>query len=313
MERRALTISTADWATIFGLAVIWGGAFFFIELGLRGFAPLTLVCARLALAAVALWIALRATGGRLPRGRWVWAALLLLGLLNNVVPLTLFTWSQTRIDSGLASILNATTPIWGVLAAHLLTHDDKASPNRIAGVALGFAGVVLMIGWDALAGLGANIVPQLACLLATLCYALAGVWGRRFGLQGIGPLAIATGSIGLAALVMLPAALLIDQPWHAPPPGAVSVIALLALALGSTALGYALFFRLLASAGATNSMTVTFLIPVTAILLGWLVLGERLAAQHLYGMVLIALGLVALDGRLPRLAWRALRPAAGLS
>lgn len=306
MERSPLTMTAADWATVLGLAVIWGGAFFFIELGLRGFAPLTLVCARLALAAVALWIALRASGGRLPRGRGVWAGLLLLGLLNNVMPLTLFTWSQTRIDSGLASILNATVPIWGVLAAHLLTHDDRATPQRVAGVALGFAGVVLMIGWDALAGFGANIVPQLACLVAALFYALAGVWGRHLGLQGIGPLAIATGSIALAALMMLPFALVVDQPWNAAAPGAVSVIALVALALGSTALGYALFFRLLASAGATNSMLVTFLIPVTAVLLGWLALGERLAPQHFAGMGLIALALVALDGR----AWRRLRGAA---
>ncbi len=307
------TMSASDWATLLTLSVLWGGSFFFIHVALQGLTPITLVFLRVLLASALLWLVLRATGGAMPRAPRIWGALLVLALLNNVFPFLLFAWSQTQIASGLASILNATTPIWGVIVAHLLTADEKATPNRVAGVLLGFGGVAVMMGGDALAGLGANILPQLACLAATLCYAFAGVHGRRFRGLGLTPLATATGQLAMAALVLLPVVLLVDAPWTMTIPPPVVWAALAGLVLLSTGLAYVLFFRLLNSAGATNSMLVTFLIPVTAILLGALVLGERLAPQHFLGMALIALGLVAVDGRLPRAAWLFLRrPAPSL-
>jgi drug/metabolite transporter (DMT)-like permease len=292
------SMSGADWAILLLLSVIWGGSFFFIELAIPAVAPLTLVLIRVALAAAMLWAWLLARREPLAMPSGAALAFLVLGLLNNVVPFVLFAWAQERIDGGLASILNATTPIWGVLVAHLFTADEKATPAKIAGVLLGFGGVALMIGLDALGDVGAGLIAQLACLVATLCYALAGVWARRFRPMGIPPLAVSTGQLTASAIVMLPLVLVFEPPWLSPPPTALAWAALVALALICTSLAYILYFRLLASAGATNSLLVTFLIPVTAILLGALILGERLAPRHFAGMALIATGLAAIDGRL---------------
>jgi len=291
-------MSRAEWAILLVLSVLWGGAFFFISIALRSMGPLTIVLVRLGLAAVLLWLwrLVRRDGMTLPAGSI--PALFLLGLLNNVLPFILFVSAQRTIPSGLASILNATTPIWGVIVAHLFTADEKATPNRIAGVLVGFAGVALMIGPDLLGQIGRNALAQLACIGATLSYALAGVFGRRFNPMGVAPALVATGSLSAAALMMLPLVLLFEPPWHAASPEPEAWLALIGLTVFSTAAAYFLYFRLLASAGATNSLLVTFLIPVTAILLGTLVLGEQLAPRHFGGMALIGLGLAAIDGRL---------------
>lgn len=310
MSIDARTMTTGDWAVLLLLGAIWGGSFFFIEVALTGFPPVTLVLARVTLAAAALWIALRASGGRLPRGWAVWRALLVMAVLNSVVPWVIFAMAQTAIEGGLAAILNAVTPIWGVVLAHFLTGDEKATTNRLVGVALGFAGVVWMVGVDALAGAGSKVVPQLACLAAAVLYAVAGIYGRRFRAMGIGPLATATGQIGLAALVLAPVAAIVERPWTLAMPGAPAWTALAALALVSTALAFVLFFRLLARAGATNTMLVTFVSPAVAVLLGVAILGEAIQPQHFTGMALITLGLVAIDGRLPRAAWARLRGGA---
>ncbi|HYD12629.1 MAG TPA: EamA family transporter [Allosphingosinicella sp.] len=289
-----------DWAILLFLSVIWGGSFFFIEIALESVRPLTIVLIRVALAAAMLWAFLWWRGQRLPMPPGAASAYLVLALLNNAIPFVMFVWAQQAITSGLASILNATTPIWGVLVAHLFTADEKATPGKIAGVLLGFAGVAVLIGTDFLGELGSGVWAQLACLAATLCYALAGVWARRFRRMGIEPTAVATGQLSAAALVMLPLVLLFEPPWLAAAPSAGAWLALAGLALFCTSLAYILYFRLLASAGATNSLLVTFLIPVTAILLGALFLGERLEARSFVGMALIAAGLAAIDGRLFR-------------
>jgi len=226
--------------------------------------------------------------------------LALLALLNNALPFILFAWAQRTIPSGLASILNATTPIWGVIVAHIFTHDERMSPNRIAGVLLGFAGVAVMIGADLLGQIGTNVLAQIACLGSTLSYALAGVYGRRFRGLGVTPVGVATGSLTAAAGLLLPLVLLFEPPWIASAPTAQAWAALIGLAFFCTALAYILYFRLLASAGATNSLLVTFLIPVTAIMLGTFLLGEQLAPRHFAGMALIGCGLAAIDGRLFR-------------
>lgn len=289
-----------DWAILLFLSVLWGGSFFFIEIALETVQPFTLVLIRVALAAAMLWAFLWWRGQRLPLPPGAARAYLVLALLNNAIPFSMFALAQEQITGGLASILNATTPIWGVLVAHLFTADEKATPNKVIGVLLGFAGVAVLIGMDFLGELGRGFLAQLACLAATLCYALAGVWARRFRRMGIEPTAVATGQLTAAALVMLPPVLLFEPPWQAAAPSASAWLALGALALFCTSLAYILYFRLLASAGATNSLLVTFLIPVTAILLGALFLGEHLAPRSFAGMALIAAGLAAIDGRLFR-------------
>ena len=295
------TMTAADWAILLLLSVIWGGSFFFIEIALASVAPLTLVLIRVAIASALLWAWLLARGERLPMPPRAARSFLILALLNNAIPFALFAWAQQAITGGLASILIATTPIWGVLVAHACTTDEKATPAKAAGVLLGFGGVAVMIGADFLGEIGTGVLAQLACLAATLCYALAGVYARRFGPMGVPPVAVATGQLTAAALVMLPVVLVFEPPWQASAPSAEALAALLALALVCTSLAYILYFRLLASAGATNSLLVTFLIPITAILLGALFLHERLAPRHFAGMALIALGLAAIDGRVLRL------------
>lgn len=294
-------MSGSDWAILLSLSVLWGGSFFFIGIAVHSVAPLTLVLIRVVIAAAVLWLFLLARREKLVRPPGALKSFLILALLNNAIPFALFAWAQREIPSGLAAILNATTPIWGVLVAHAFTSDERATPAKLLGVVLGFAGVAVLIGIGALRQFGADLLPQIACLAATLCYGLASVYGRRFATMGIPPVAVSTGQLSMSALLLLPLVLIFEPPWHAAAPAPEAWAAVVALALFSTSLAYVLYFRLLASAGATNSTLVTFLIPVTAILLGTLILREALEQRHLIGMALIGAGLAAIDGRLLRL------------
>ena len=296
-------MNRSDWLILGILALIWGGAFFFIGVAVRHVQPLTYVWLRLTIAAAGLWSYVYIRGERVGLPRQVWASILLLAILNNALPFALFGWGQTHIASGLASILNATTPIWGVVVAHFLTHDERMSPRKLGGVLLGFAGVAIMIGPSLLSNIGTSGLAELACVTASLSYALAAVWARRFRRQGISPLSVTTGQLTAGALLMLPISMIVDRPWtHAFPPvtawGAIAALALLC-----TAFGYVLYFRLIATSGATNALLVTLLVPPVAILLGGLFLGETLAPQDFAGLALIALGLGAIDGRLLSLLW----------
>ena len=287
-----------EWAMLLFLSILWGGSFFFIDVAVRELAPFSLVLVRVAIAASVLIAILLVSGQTLPFARGTVGPFLLLALLNNAIPFSLFAWGQQHIASGLASILNATTPFWAVLVAHLFTDDEKATPLKIAGVAIGFAGVAAMIGSDLLLALGgAGLLAQLACLAATLCYALAGVHARRFRKMGIAPIGVAAGQLCAAALIMLPLVILFEPPWHAATPNLSAWLALGALAVFCTALAYILYFRLIDTAGATNAILVTFLIPVTAILLGVTLLDEALEPRHVLGMAMIAAGLALIDGR----------------
>jgi drug/metabolite transporter (DMT)-like permease len=250
-----------------------------------------------------MWLFLKFKGEKLGLPRQVWGSILLLALLNNALPFTLFGWGQTHIASGLASILNATTPIWGVVVAHFLTSDERMTPRKIVGVLLGFGGVATMIGPTLLSNIGNDALAQLACVTASLSYALAAVWARRFKRMGLSPMSVTTGQLTAGAAMMLPLALFVDRPWeHAVPPLSAWG-AIVALALLCTAFGYVMYFRLIDSAGATNALLVTLLVPPTAILLGSLFLGEQLAPQDFAGLLLIGLGLAAIDGRLLTI-WR---------
>lgn len=300
-------ISASEWSMLAGLSVLWGGSFFFTGVALQALPLLTLVVLRVGLAALILNLVLPLAGLRLPRDRAAWVAFLGMGLLNNAVPFCLIVWGQTHIASGLAAILNATTPLFGVVVAHWLTTDERMTGNRLAGVLAGLAGVAAMVGPAALAGLGADLLAQVAVLGAALSYALAGVFGRRFGRMGVPPLATAAGQVTASTLLLLPVALVLDRPWTLPMPSPPVWGAVLGIAALSTALAYVLYFRILATAGATNLMLVTLLIPVSAVLLGALGLGERLDPRHFLGMALIGVGLAAIDGRLLRV-FRARRP-----
>ncbi|WP_426031382.1 DMT family transporter [Cypionkella sp. TWP1-2-1b2] len=285
-------MSVKDWNRLAILSLLWGGSFFFVAVALQGLPTLSVVWGRVGLGAAFLALALWISGTAFPRGRAVWRALAVMGLLNNAVPFTLFVLAQGRISGGMASILNATTPLWGVLLAHLLT-EEKITVPKAAGLACGFAGVVVMMGGAALG----DIWASLACLGAAFSYGLAGIWGRQFRSLGVPPLATAFGQVTSAAVLLLPIWLLVDQPWSLAAPGLPVVGAVLAIAAFSTALAYLIYFRLLASAGPSNLLLVTFLVPVSACLLGAVFLGDAIFARQLAGFGLIAAGLVALDGR----------------
>jgi len=291
------------WIWLLSLSVLWGGSFFFAKVAVAELGPLTVVFGRVALAALALNFVVVSTGRSLFRRGTPWPAFAVMGLLNNLIPFSLIFWGQTQIASGLASILNATTPLFTLVVAHLATRDERITAAKGMALLIGFAGVVVLLGPDLLVGGRSGLAGQVACLTAALSYAFAGVYGRRFQAMRVAPTQAAAGQVTASAMLILPIMLLVDRPWMLPALPAVSVWAALAgLALLSTALAYVLYFRILAAAGATNLLLVTFLIPVTAILLGTAFLGERLEPRQSAGMALIGIGLAVLDGRL--VAWR---------
>lgn len=289
------TMGAAEWLLLVCLSILWGGSFFFVEVALESFGPLTVVLGRVGLAAMALWAIIALKGLAVPRSPAVWLALLCMGAINNMIPFSLIVWAQTEITGSLASILNATIPLFTVLVAHAFTRDEKLSAGKISGVATGFIGVVVIIGPDALSGIGANALAQIAVVCAAVSYSFAGVFGRRF--SGLSPLVVAAGQVTCSTVLMAPLALALERPWAGAEPGSTAVGALVALAVFSTALAYVLYFRILATAGATNLLLVAFLIPVSAMLLGIPILGETLDAEDFIGMLLIAAGLAAMDGR----------------
>ena len=288
-----------EWAMMLALSTLWGGSFFFFKVLVTDLPPFTVVLGRVGFAALILNIFLILRRDFMPLNARLWGSFVVMGLLNNVVPYSLIVFGEMRISSGLASILNATTPIFTIIAAHMLTTNEKLTPAKTVGVMFGFAGVIVLIGRGALAGLGhSNIIGEAACLLAALSYGFAGIYGRRF--KGIAPLKVATGQITASTFVMLPLVLLFDRPWLLPAPNLQIWLAFGGISLFSTALAYVLYFRILATAGATNLMLVTLLLPVSAMILGVSFLGEHITWQSVAGMALIGLGLAAIDGRL----WR---------
>ncbi|UVC06895.1 DMT family transporter [Rhizobium sp. TH2] len=290
------TISASAWVLLIALGLLWGGSFFFAGIAVRHIPPITLALARFVLAAAALHVFVAGRFGIYRALRQRWRAFLLLGLLNNAIPHALIFTGQTEIGAGLASILNATTPIWTVVIAHFLTIDEKLTGRKIAGTITGLAGVVILfspqLGASAKAPLWAMALP----VLAALSYGFAAIWGRRF--RDIAAPVTAAGQMTASTVIMLPVALIHDQPWTLAAPPAYVMVAVLAMALLSTALAYIIYFRLIATAGATNASLVTLLVPPSAILLSFLFLGERLGPEDWTGMAMIGLGLAILDGRL---------------
>jgi drug/metabolite transporter (DMT)-like permease len=297
METSNRSMGLIEWSLLITLSVLWGGSFFFVGVAVLGLPPFTIVALRVGLAAIALNVIVRAMGLSMSMDRRVWTAFFGMGLLNNTIPFGLIVWAQTHIASGLASILNATTPLFTVIVAHFLTTDERMNGWRFTGVVVGFTGVVLIIGPEALQGLGTNIVAQMAILTAALSYAFAGIFGRRFRAMGVAALVTATGQLTASTIMMIPLAIVVDRPWMLPTPSLEIWGAVLGLVLLSTALAYILYFRILATAGATNVLLVTFLIPISAILLSTTILGEQLEPKHFTGMGIIGLGLAMIDGR----------------
>ncbi|MEZ9337897.1 DMT family transporter [Vibrio splendidus] len=299
-----ISMNARVWAMLILLSMLWGGSFFFVGVVVTDLPPLTIVALRVGIAAITLWIIALMIGLRPPKELRVWGAFLGMGLLNNVVPFALIVWGQTQIASGLASILNAATPIFAVVVAGILLPDERVTPLKLVGVGIGFVGVVVMIGLPALSG-GGSLIAQLAIIAAALSYAFAGVYGRRFKAMEINPIITAAGQVTASTMVLTPVALMVDGPLDVVAMNGDIWAAIVGLAVLSTAVAYILYFKILELAGATNVLLVTLLVPVSAILLGSLFLNESLKVIHFVGMLLIAIGLSAIDGRL----WRRIKLA----
>lgn len=291
-------MTARNWALLLFLSILWGGSFFFVAVAVKELPPLTIVIFRTGIAALALTLVLKLRREAWPFAGGVIAPYFVMGLFNNLLPFSLLFWAQTLIPSGLASILNATTPIFAIVVAHFALADERMAAHKALGIGFGFAGVSVLLGGDALSGSGWAVLGMIACLGAALSYGLAGVYGRRFKAMALSPLQVALGQLLATTLMMIPVVSLVDSPWQLPAPSFGAVAAIAALAVASTALAYVVFFQILASAGAVNTALVTLLVPVSAILLGTLLLGERLDPQHFAGMALIGVGLLAVDGRL---------------
>jgi drug/metabolite transporter (DMT)-like permease len=290
-------MSAKNWGLLMLLALLWGSSFFFYKILVAALPPVTVVLGRVGIAAIAMNLWLLAQGTRIPLGGGRWKRFLLLGFLNNVIPFILIAWGETRITSGLASILNATTPIFMVAVAHWGTDDEKLTAGKIAGIVLGIVGVAVLVGPAAFQGASA-IWGELAVIGASCAYGFGGVYSRRF--KDLPPLVAATGQITGGAVILLPLSLLFDRPWTLAMPGTGAWASLLVIALVNTALAYFVYFRMLATAGVAYISLVTLLIPVIALFLGAAFLGEAITLRALAGMAIIALGLATIDGRLLR-------------
>ena len=294
-------MGTTDWAMLLLLSFLWGGSFFLIGVLVAELPPLTIVTIRVGVAALTLWAVLLVGGYDIPKTFKRWRAFFMLGLLNNVIPFTFIVWGQNHIGAGLASIMNATTPLFTILIAGAFLVDEHITPQKVAGVVLGLIGVSVLIGAESLAGIGLDIslqtLAQLAIMGAAISYGCASVFSRRFKALGVSPFSTSVGQVTASTLILLPITFVIERPDQLANPSLQAWLSILCLGVFCTALGYTLFFKILSSSGATNVVLVTFLVPVTASFLGWLILNEQLHSSHFIGMAFIGLGLAAIDGR----------------
>jgi drug/metabolite transporter (DMT)-like permease len=283
------------WVLLAALSVLWGGSFFFVEVALAGLGPLTVVLGRVGIAAVMLIAVVHTLGLRLPSSARDWRLLAGMAVLNNLLPFSLIAYGQLRVESGLASIYNATTPLFTVVLAHFFTRTEKLTPLKALGVAFGIAGVAVLMGPDAVTQVDPVSLAQIAMLSAAVSYAAAGIYGRR--LSHLPSPVAAAGMLTASTVLLLPVAFTVETPLAYSPDWTV-LAAVAGLALLSTAVAYLIYFRLLATVGATNLLLVTFLIPLSAIFLGAAFLHEKLAWNAFAGMALIFAGLASVDGRL---------------
>lgn len=271
------------------LGSIWGASYLFIKLGGEHVTPLTLVAMRTTIAGVVLFLAMAARREKLPQlNAPIWRWLAVMGVLNSVIPYSLITWGEVYVSSGLAAILVGAMPIFTVLLAHWMTHDEKMTPRKILGVAVGFFGVVILFLPDFLNAAEANLMGGLAIIAAAVSYALAAIYARRH-FKGQSHVTVTFGQMVMASSILIPASLLLEHPWTlTPTPLALGAIATLAI-LG-TAIAYLMYYWLIANVGATRTSLVTYISPVIAVFLGVVFLQEYLQWTTIAGLVLIIAG-----------------------
>ncbi|MDB5361858.1 MAG: putative permease protein [Rhodospirillales bacterium] len=282
-----------DLALLLLLSLLWGASYALIRVAVETIPPLTLVAVRVTIATVLLQLVMARQSAALPRSPLIWRRFAIQAAMNGILPFSLIAWGEQRIDSGLAGVLNSTTPIFAFLFARIWTRGEPASLRQLGGTLLGLAGIVAIVGPGALgAGLSGEVPAQAAIVAATLCYAVAVLFGRNFaGLPAIVP---AAGSTAVSALVMVPAALLIDRPWTLPLPSTESILALVILGTCSTAGAFVVYFRLLGSLGSIGTASVAYLRAAVSVAIGILFLGELPGWQTAGGLVLVLIGVAAM-------------------
>jgi drug/metabolite transporter (DMT)-like permease len=273
------------------LATLWGSSYAFIKLGVATIPPITLIAARTAIAGVLLLGLLHLRGLRLPREGRYWGRFFIQALLNSVVPFTLIAWAERSVDSGLAAILNSTSPIFTFLLGSILLRQEKPTLLRLFGVIAGLSGVSLIIGMRAFDGLGGEVAAPLAIVAATICYAGAALFGQQF--RGLDPMIPAAGSLVSGAIILIPLSLALDRPWEISP-SASSLAGLLALAIFGTAFALVIYFRLIETLGALATTAQAYLRVPIGVAIGMIFLGERLASTAALGLVLVIAGVLSM-------------------
>lgn len=297
MTQQQSGMTSYEWGLLLLLSAIWGGSFYFFAILIKELPVFTIVFFRVFLATAALWIVVLATGLKPPNNWASWKNYFIMGMLNNVIPFSLIVWGESKVAPGLAAVLNATTPFFTVLIAHAFTANERLSWNRLAGALTGLIGVAALVGIDAIKSLGGDLFLQLAIVLASVFYGFSAVWARRF--SNMPPILNAASQTAASSLMLLPLMLFFDHPWALPMPSNLAIFAQISLALLCTAVAYILFFTILKRAGSTNISLVTFLVPISAIILGAVFLNEHVTLNHILGMAVIGIGLALIDGRIP--------------
>ncbi len=289
------SLGITEWMLLVGLSVLWGGSYLFMKLAVLTVPLFTIVLGRVSIAALALLIVLTISGTGIPKGRRIWLAFFGMGIFNNVIPMSLIVFSQNSISVGLASILNSITPLFTILVAHMTTNDERLTFRKLVGISFGIMGVVMLMGPELVDNFGVAALGEWACLGAALSYACANTFGRRFVQLGTKPMQTAFGQVVASTVILAPLVIVVDQPWTISDPGFLPVLSILALGLFCTALAYVIYFQILARSGATAIALVTFMIPPSAILMGWLALGEQISSQDFLGLSLIGVGLFSVN------------------
>ena len=289
------SLGITEWMLLVGLSILWGGSYLFMKLAVLTVPLFTIVLGRVSIAALALLIVLTISGTGIPKGRRIWLAFFGMGIFNNVIPMSLIVFSQNSISVGLASILNSITPLFTILVAHMTTNDERLTFRKLVGISFGIMGVVMLMGPELVDNFEVAALGEWACLGAALSYACANTFGRRFVQLGTKPMQTAFGQVVASTVILAPLVIVVDQPWTISDPGFLPVLSILALGLFCTALAYVIYFQILARSGATAIALVTFMIPPSAILMGWLALGEQISSQDFLGLSLIGVGLFSVN------------------
>nr|WP_321260637.1 DMT family transporter [uncultured Pseudodesulfovibrio sp.] len=297
MKARGIqNMTLIEWLMLITLSIIWGGGFFFNEIALRELPPMLVVFGRISIGSLGLIAVVFITRQKARVHLHRWRQLAVLGTFNTALPFFLIVWGQQYIESGLAAVINATTPAFTILVAHFFTADERFSMRKLSGAALGLGGVATLIGTDALIGFGDHVFGQIAIMGAALSYACAATYARR--LTGMPPTVMGCLQLSAASLVMAPVVLIMTRPWELPMPGLETLAAITGLGLLCSTIASLIFFRILTSAGATNISLVTLLIPFSASTLGISFLGEPFTMRLIIGMLIVSAAAILIDGRL---------------